>query len=518
MKKRRLQISLRLILIATTLLCVYLALDVRYRKLRESVTLVEELGGSVTYHPTILRFVPRVGYLADVRSVQLSHTAVSTEQIKLLPQFKRLEGLYLARTRLTKDDLEIIGGLRGLRRLALWGTKIKSDDLQHLTGLQELRLLDIHANRLLDEKALSWVAELGGLEKLIMDPLYLTDEGCRQLARMPKVNVGRIRLIGATSEGLESLAKIQPGNFTITGIKDSLLHQQSLLSLRGRDGFLPVGPEIEVKQSLLTKRVVDRFPWESLAAVRFSDAGVTFDHVIEHITPRKPKGLVAGENTRISDKWNTQPGGAWGPAGRIITLSDTHVSSLTAEQLGQLPDIEVVHLLSESPLGDFLVHLRDLRIKRLYVGRAPDGKKLFEQIGQLKGLEELTISIPHKKVDLKPLAGLKNLKELHAHTSPVDDSDLEVVASLPKLEKLTLNRADGVSGQGLRHLLELKQLKKLRLRSQNDWNDSMDVLLKLVAQVEDVRLVDVALDKKNLERFRAAGGSHHKIFPLQISR
>lgn len=508
--KRRWQISLRLILILTTLCCGYFACDVKYRKLRNRVNILEELGAKVEYHSNLLGFVPRIGYLADVKTIQLSHTAVNSEQIALLPAFKRLERLYLARTQLTDGDLKVIGGLSRLRRLALWGTRLSDERLEFLRDLQQLRLLDIHSNRRLTEACFSTLNRLSRLERAIIDPIRLSDSGCQELAKMPRADVGQIRLNQVSSRGLEALAKIQPGKFSVIGFNDCLLNEKLLLKIVGRDKLLPVGPDLEVMDSLISKRVLAHFPWETLRGVRFRGADVTFDDVIEFLGPRKPNGLLAGEVIGISEDWDPKN---WVHRGMIVWL-DTPSSSLTAEQLARLPDLEQVQFQNEQSLGEFLIHLRDHeKLKRLHVASAPEGSPLIDQIAQLSNLERLTLNVPRARTSLSSLGRLKKLEELNLYGVPIDDEGMGAFRQMPSLQKLALHQADGVHGPGLKNLLDLESLRQVTIRSRRDWNRSIDLLLTLKRRVATMTIIDTKLSEENLNRFRSMGGARRLSWP-----
>ena len=129
-------------------------------------------------------------------------------------------------------------------------------------------------------------------------------------------------------------------------------------------------------------------------------------------------------------------------------------------------------------LPETLTKLKNLKTLKLHDNRNLNHQKLFRQLAEIPGLEELVISktILHHQHDRfvmpKELGELKNLKRLDMATSQklVFDSLFDVLANLPKLEKLDLYNCKTYLNKDWKfttipgYISEFKNLKELNIK------------------------------------------------------
>jgi hypothetical protein len=84
-------------------------------------------------------FLSPMSALTELRTLELSGTAVTGEGLRYLKDLGKLERLYLGGTRLTPDAYRILGELTSLVCVGVGGTPINDETLQHLTSLRNLR-------------------------------------------------------------------------------------------------------------------------------------------------------------------------------------------------------------------------------------------------------------------------------------------------------------------------------------------------------------------------------------------
>jgi hypothetical protein len=179
-KWRRLQFSLRSLLIVITVFGVWLGLKVnRARRQRDAVTAIRALGGTVQYDyqhvtpneppgPGWLRenlgldfladadyvgipnatsgklgmIVPHLESLPALRSLHISHSQINDDDVRTLTKLTHLKELWLGgSTLLSGKSLSYIALLEDVRKLEVWHAQIYDDDLQHIAQLRKLEHL-----------------------------------------------------------------------------------------------------------------------------------------------------------------------------------------------------------------------------------------------------------------------------------------------------------------------------------------------------------------------------------------
>jgi len=213
-KSRWLRFSLRTLLVALTLICVWMAIEVnRARTQREAVRTVEKLGGSAAYDgvpPELLREWIGTDYFSNIVSVGhfWGSDHPSDEEARVIGRFPELVHVDLSgRTQITDAALENFARLSRLRELNLGGTKVEGRGLVHVRGLRNLEVVFLERTPLTDD-GLVYLAELPKLLLLYLDETQVTDNGLRHLARSKALQTLDLRQTAVSDEGIEYLAEI----------------------------------------------------------------------------------------------------------------------------------------------------------------------------------------------------------------------------------------------------------------------------------------------------------------------
>ncbi len=509
--KRRPQISLRMLLLVVTLVCIAFAYHHRFRRQHLAANqLVTSNNAKISYHASAIAWLPWIGdKLCDVEAVDLSHCRIDSDSLKLLLRFPNLNRLYLARTRVEDDDLSIIAKLRNLQRLALWHTNITGRGIGKLVALKRLRALDVHGTQL-TESCLASLAELGQLRELKYDFNRYSDRGLALLASMPNRPLGELRCQGITNAGLQSLKLIAPSNYRITRLQECDISDDSLLALTDGREPLPVGPEFHVRKCLLSDRTLVALPWDTLTDVRFIDTDVTFDAVVRIVGDRF-KFLVIGERGYIlAENYQWSLGRGYAPDGLSVWMGHDP-TELSRKQIGTLTSLTSVFLNRKQPAKDLLADLSQHQgLTAFEMSSAPAQTAVIEQIANWQNLRHARLNCcnPRTIFDIRPLVKLKRLQRLEFYCTPFGDQALETVGQIRGLRELKLSSANKILGPGLKQLRNLQHLELLEIQSSANWDAWFDDLMSL-DHIERIRLIDVKLNDANLRAFESKPGRDH---------
>lgn len=195
-------------------------------------------------------------------------------------------------------------------------------------------------------------------------------------------------------------------------------------------------------------------------------------------------------------------------------------TSAAAQQLRDLPDVEVVSLAEVSMTDEDLEVLKtlpNLREVRLYsystAGQVFEfTDRACEIVGELGGLNRLTLMLA-KVTDrgVRQLSGLENLQELAI--SGVSDGGMSALSSLKNLEFLTLSGS--FSDTGIAHLASLKRLNVLALASSNPSFGTRD--LAVLSELPQLDTLELSGRNVGPAAFRALE-SVSQIRELKITR
>jgi hypothetical protein len=220
-KRRWAQVSLRMLFVLVTVLCVALSLGVvPAERQRRAVAAIEGAGGSVAYpepdktrtesfpNALLRRWLPR-DYLDEVQQVNLGYSNVTDAPLAHLHGFTRLQVLYLHDTRVTDAGLTQLHGLTDLQLLCLFNTQVTDAGLAHLQELKRLQTLWLRATRVTDA-GLAHLQGLTRLQSLVLDDTRVTDAGLAHLQGLTGMQSLYLYGTHVTDAGLAQLRRALP--------------------------------------------------------------------------------------------------------------------------------------------------------------------------------------------------------------------------------------------------------------------------------------------------------------------
>jgi hypothetical protein len=214
--RRRLRFSLRSLLAATTVFCIWLGFKVNAaREQRQIVKMVHELGGTVWFDYEFdsagnhLNPPPEVGCLANLLGVDFLHNVLAIRIINesvetpydysalmaRLPDVPKLENLVLTGGKLQDDDFQFLAGLSRLKYIGLIKNEITGEGVGFLKDAKQLQMLFISSNSLSD-KSLDAIAAVPNLQWLRLINCEVSDAGLDRLR--PLASLEKIELYGKT--------------------------------------------------------------------------------------------------------------------------------------------------------------------------------------------------------------------------------------------------------------------------------------------------------------------------------
>jgi hypothetical protein len=416
-KRRWLRFSLRTLLIATALLCAWVALQAhRARQQAAAIASIHALGGTVMFDyqrdnqggydrnvpPTIsassawLRRVLGEDHFRRVAVVDLNMSARSIRPNGLvdaeLAMFRDLPDVEIAELSnspsITDEGLAHLAGLSKLKTLYLYNTGISGRGLRHLSGLQSLEALDVSNSPFTDE-GIEPLRQFPRLRWLQLSNTRITDSGLRHLSTLQSLTDLQLMNTDVSDAGLEHIQCL--ASLKQVALHDSVATGQGLERLRQALPGCSVGPPPD---RLRPPRDIPLWPAdyrplrsELVAAVKELSGSLHEDQA----SPGKP--VV------------------------YFMLFDSDIS-----------DASLLRILAEMP------DLEKLNLRHLVVGDA-----------LLEGLSQ------HSK-----------LREVHLDDTLITDEGLQHLTSLPQLRQLTLAETR-ISDAGLLPLRRIKSLKYVRV-------------------------------------------------------
>lgn len=215
-KKRRLQFSLRVLIIGVVLLAIFfawIAASIRTYQDKYSVAQqLEALGATVEETrpvPSWIRWLVGNDGYAEIVSVAFYDDYVSEDALLLLRKKTKIETLLLNKTRMGDERMADIGKLVYLRNLYLVRTAITDAGVAKLTGLTNLEVLDLSETSITDQ-ALSQLSNFPHLRVIAVDKTAITDNGLLQLGDLPSLKVAYIEDTNVTKKGIADLKTSRP--------------------------------------------------------------------------------------------------------------------------------------------------------------------------------------------------------------------------------------------------------------------------------------------------------------------
>ncbi len=147
--------------------------------------------------------------LTHLRDLNLDHSEVSDEGMKVLAGLDSLVKLSLTNTQVTDAGLAELRPLTGLEFLRLDRLPITDAGLAHLAAFPQLRELSLYKTNITDA-GLAHLKALPALEILSLDETAIGDEGLRHLSQCPNLKVLKVWKTGVTQAGIQELRKALP--------------------------------------------------------------------------------------------------------------------------------------------------------------------------------------------------------------------------------------------------------------------------------------------------------------------
>ena len=243
--RHRFRFGLRTLVIAITVLCVWLGFEVNAaRRQHNAVQAILQAGGTVSYdYQTVpvpsdpdsfninrnatlsaaawLRSIFGDDFFCNVILVYFGNGLsrdFDLERLASLPSLRRLSirsyppaaGTDPSRRSLRDADLAALAKLSQLREVLLIRQEIEGPGLQSLAGLKHLKQLHL-AGTLINDAGLEQVGKLTTLKNVVLTPDRITDAGWRYLSTIPKLNFDLMGLpnIQISGSRLEALSRLE---------------------------------------------------------------------------------------------------------------------------------------------------------------------------------------------------------------------------------------------------------------------------------------------------------------------
>ncbi len=252
--RRWFRFSLRTMLVAITLFCIWLGVTAsRANRQRKAVETIRSYGAYVRYDyemadngwevrrdnplppgPVWLRNLIGIDYFATAVNVCLDHgNDVNDDSISALVELsqvrridieganvtdavmaklkglKQLRDLFVNKSSVTESGWEFLEHLTRLKSLALYGSNVGDSTLIHIEGLTELTSLTLIDTQITDA-GVSHLKSLSQLEYLELHDPLITDASLQHLKELTSLKQLDIRGTKITSDGINELKRALP--------------------------------------------------------------------------------------------------------------------------------------------------------------------------------------------------------------------------------------------------------------------------------------------------------------------
>jgi Leucine-rich repeat (LRR) protein len=210
-------------------------------------------------------FAPVISHCANLRTLVLALTSISSDDLELITQFGTLTKLQMSNCHIiaARGEFDKVSRLTGLRQLNLsamysWPlstsalssmSALRSLDLSHspwlsdryleaLRGMSELESLNLSSCSAVGDTSLEHIAHLTQMKSLTLDYCRITNSGLRHLANLDRLESLSLRATDITTMSLHILVKFV--SLKELDVRDCLVWEISL-------SWLP--SSVRVKQS-----------------------------------------------------------------------------------------------------------------------------------------------------------------------------------------------------------------------------------------------------------------------------
>lgn len=369
--------------------------------------------------------------LKQLRQMTLNDVTLSESGMSTIASLPNLEGLILSGTNGVSRDCLELGKSKSLRSLSLNGAVLKNADLVTFRDL-DLHNISLFRSNITDN-GLAEIGRWDNLESITLSECSITDTGLMQLAPLTKLRTIDLTKTGVTAKGASALRKLLP-ECSVVGIAD------------------------------LDRELA---AW-ALALLRPDGAPVT-------VTLRMPR---TGEQAFVTSgmKLPDEPF-------EVTELELSNVKELTGDDLTRLQQLN-----SLGSLSIHCPHVTDATVEILtrfstvhtLVIQGPLSDRQLQKLPAMTSLRKLSLFDANVTGEgFKGLAAWRKLDQLGIYNTPISDSDLAALSSLPFLNSLTLSQCSRVDGTGLANLKQLRQLWLMGLNLEDAGMQAIAALPKL---------------------------------------
>lgn len=262
------------------------------------------------------------GHVTDVRFIEQPPT---NEMLGMLQSLPRLRSLVLAGTATQDDALRQIAELSGLRNLDLRNCPVSNAGLAHLIGMKSLaalRLSGATGETTVDDKGMASLAKIKTLETVMLDGLWISEEGLKPLVAIEGLVELTLAQSLAGDEALSVIAQMKNLcrlRLAKTAITSHGLRAISVLS-KLRDLDLSECASLD-NESLETVGTLVQLERLNLWRVPVGDAG------IRHLAALRKIRWLNLDNTMLTDE-------GMGTLAGMPGLSTLHIGSTAVSNTG----------------------------------------------------------------------------------------------------------------------------------------------------------------------------------------
>ncbi len=181
-----------------------------------------------------------------------------------------------------------------------------------------------------------------------------------------------------------------------------------------------------------------------------------------------------------------------------VSLESLDCSDEALKWCRQRNDILKLNLCGTSITGTGLKYLTHLPLRVLQMNET--GVSVLDSVKYIPTLESLELNKTLiNGPSLVPITKLSNLKALRVQDDRLSDDAIESIIKLPKLEYLSLSHNPGITDDGVAKLMDLKELRSLRLASLRISDEGLQNIDRLkhlrTLDLSGTNITDKTLDK-----------------------
>lgn len=407
----------------------------------------------------------------------------------------------------TDADLAVLAKLKTPFRVRLESDNLTDAALAHLHGQDYLVGADLSGGEFTDE-GVAHLAGLPNVRELTLDSGDgITDRSMEVIggfANLDRLSVQFTGITGSSFHHLQELPRLRELALYADNITAADMHHLAgLTELRTLDmSHAFKGASAETLQSLASLKKLEHL---HLSACGLKDDGIeliaglrelrTLDLSDNEITGAGCRSLAGLSNLQAL-QLNENPIDDAGLAQltklkrlRTLDISDTNVAGDNLAGLARMTDLREIKLndLSSFTGRDLGVLAGALRLKLLNLSGTTVGDEGLQQLALVTQLETLYLPPNMTDAGFAPLAKLTNLQRLHVHPlAKITGEGLKHLESLPNLRLLDLNRTQ-ITDKGLAAISRLNHIDTLYLQS----TKISDTALQHLVNLPKLRLLEL---------------------------